>query len=60
MASMLGKLACMRLRSGRHLKPGREKRVYKRAQRAREKNDRRTREQRDRVASPCAGRDGVA
>lgn len=39
MASMLGKLACMRLRSGRHLKPGREKRIYKRAQRAREKRN---------------------
>jgi len=35
--AMLGKLACMRLRSGRHLKPGREKRLYKRQQRAREK-----------------------
>jgi len=40
MAMMLGKLACMRLRSGRHLKPGREKRIYKRALRAREKRAR--------------------
>lgn len=37
MAMMPGKIACMRLRSGKHLKPGREKRIYKRVQRAREK-----------------------
>ena len=37
MTAMLGKLACMRFRSWRHLKPGREKRIYKRAQRAQEK-----------------------
>lgn len=37
MAMMLGNLACMRLRSGRHLRPGRGKRIYKRAMRAREK-----------------------
>jgi hypothetical protein len=36
---MPGKLACMRLRSGRHMKPGREKRIYKRAQRARERRE---------------------
>lgn len=28
MSAMLGKLACMRLRSWRCLKPGREKQVY--------------------------------
>jgi hypothetical protein len=37
MAMMPGKIACMRLRSGRHLKPGQEKRIYKRVQRARER-----------------------
>lgn len=31
MAAMLGKLACMRLRSWRCLKPGREKQVYTQA-----------------------------
>jgi hypothetical protein len=35
---MLGKLARMRLRSGRHLKPGREKKTYTRRERACEKH----------------------